>query len=115
MFKTHIDLMIFKKAPVWPYIIKDVIEIDNGWEISAFIPRSNYVRIYFSYRWFQFIDMLMLKRAVKNYEKQYKYFDISDSLERFVALRSQLFSENCAKAIAGLGNTGIKVNKEELK
>nr|DAF75146.1 MAG TPA: hypothetical protein [Caudoviricetes sp.] len=115
MFKTFIDVAIFKKAPEWPYIIRDVIEIDNGWEISAFIPRRKCVRIYFSYRWYQFIDMLMLKRAVKNYEKQYQYFDTSDLLEQFVALRSQLFSENCAKAIAGLANAGIIVNKEELK
>lgn len=70
MFKTFVDVSINKQLPLWPEIIMDAIAIDRGWEILAFIPRRKYVRIYFSYKWFQFIDVLMLKRTVKNCEKR---------------------------------------------
>ena len=100
--KTYVDVMWSKSLPEWPYVIMDVIQIDNRWEISAFIPRRNYVRIYFSYRWYQVIDMLMLKRSVKDYEKELRYHDAAEHLRYLLFRQRQVSAEELTKELARL-------------
>ena len=65
MLKTYIDV------PRLDYIynmVHDSITLDNGWDVLTTIYKPNYVRFYFSYKWFQYCKVRALKMAVKNYE-----------------------------------------------
>ena len=109
MLKTYIDV------PRQDYIyhtVHDLITLDNGWDILTTVYKQNYVRFYFYYKWFQYGKIRALKKAVKNYEKQFQYYDTSNSLKLFIAQRDKLFSEQCKKAIAGFSYDGIQGNPE---
>lgn len=109
MIKTYIDV------PRQDYIyhtVHDLITLDNGWDILTTVYKQNYVRFYFYYKWFQYGKIRALKKAVKNYEKQFQYYDTSNSLKLFIAQRDKLFSEQCKKAIAGFSYDGIQGNHE---
>ena len=109
MIKTYIDV------PRQDYIyhtVHDLITLDNGWDILTTVYKQNYVRFYFYYKWFQYGKIRALKKAVKNYEKQFQYYDTSNSLKLFIAQRDKLFSEQCKKAIAGFSHDGIQGNPE---
>ena len=123
MFKTYIDI---PRRDRMYYMVHDLITLDNGFDILTTIYKPNYVRFYFSYKWFQYGKVRAFKKAVKNYEKQFQYYDTSNSLKLFIAQRDKLFSEQCKKAIEGFSHDGIQgnpegrddettVNKEELK
>lgn len=109
MFKTYID--ISRRNYIY-YKVHDIITIRNGWDVITTITRPDHIRIYFSYKWFQYGKVRAFKKAVKNYEKQFQYYDTSDSLKLFIAQRDKLFSEQCKKAIAGFSHDGIQGNPE---
>ena len=123
MFKTYID--ISRRNHIY-YMVHDIITMRNGWDVITTVTRPDHIRIYFSYKWFQYGKVRAFKKKVKNYEKQFQYYNTSDSLKLFIAQRDKIFSEQCKKAIAGFSHDGIQgnpegrddettVNKEELK
>ena len=67
MLKTCISVSAVGKAPE---IVKGFID-KNGWPISTIITKPDSVRIYFSYKWFQYCKVRAFKMAVKNYETCY--------------------------------------------
>ena len=109
MIKTYID--ISRRNHIY-YMVHDIITMRNGWDIITTITRPDHIRIYFSYKWFQYGKVRAFKKAVKNYEKQFQYYDTSDSLKLFIAQRDKLFSEQCKKAVAGFSHDGIQGNPE---
>ena len=112
MLKTFVDVIISKQLPMWPEIIRNVIALDNGFEISAYIPRRKYVRIYFSYKWYQFIDMLMLKETVKDCEKRLRYYDTTNSFRNLLAGKERVSSEEFTKELTRFTNAGVQGNSE---
>lgn len=101
MFKTYVDI------PRWDYMyytIHDSIMQHNGWDVITTIYKPNYVRFYFSYKWFQYANVQAFKKAVKDYAKQVTYYDATASLQRLLAKGAMSSSEQYKKAIAGFAN-----------
>lgn len=71
MLKTCISVSAVGKAQE---IVKGFID-KNGWPISTIITKPDSVRIYFSYKWFQYGEVREFKKAVKNYAKRVTYYD----------------------------------------
>ena len=65
MPKTCISVSSVGKAPE---IVKGFID-KNGWPISTIITKPDSVRIYFSYKWYQYYNVCKVEQAVKRFEK----------------------------------------------
>lgn len=65
MIKTYIDV---PRRDYIYYMVHDLITLDNGWDVLTTVYKPNYVRFYFSYKWFQYCKVRAFKMAVKNYE-----------------------------------------------
>ena len=65
MPKTCISVSAVGKAPE---IVKGFI-YKNGWPISTIITKPDSVRIYFSYKWYQYYNVCKVEQAVKRFEK----------------------------------------------
>ena len=65
MPKTCISVSAVGKAPE---IVKGFID-RNGWPISTIITKPDSVRIYFSYKWYQYYNVCKFEQAVKRFEK----------------------------------------------
>lgn len=109
MFKTYVDVTTKAKMPD---IIKDVIEIDNGWEISTIIYRKDYVRFYFSYPWWHLIDMAMFKKAVRDYEKRIKYYDTTAIPKHLFAQEARPSSEEYKKELTRFAYATVQGDPE---
>ena len=72
MFKTYIDI---PRRDRMHYIVHDIITMRNGWDVITTGYGPNYVRFYFTYKWFQYGKVRAFKKAVKNYAKRVKYYD----------------------------------------
>ena len=70
MPKTCISVSAVGKAPE---IVKGFID-KNGWPISTIITKPDSVRIYFSYKWYQYYNVCTVKQAVKRFEKLNKWY-----------------------------------------
>ena len=69
MPKTCISVSAVGKAPE---IVKGFID-KNGWPISTIITKPDSVRIYFSYKWYQYYNVCKVEQAVKGFEKLNKW------------------------------------------
>ena len=69
MPKTCISVSAVGKAPE---IVKGFID-KNGWPISTIITKPDSVRIYFSYKWYQYYNVCKVEQAVKRFEKLNKW------------------------------------------
>ena len=69
MLKTCISVAAVGKAPE---IVKGFID-KYGWPIYAIITKPDSVRIYFSYKWYQYHNVFKVKQAVKRFEKRNKW------------------------------------------
>ena len=69
MLKTYVSVAAIGKAPD---IVKGFID-KNGWPISTIITKPDSVRIYFSYKWYQYYNVFKVKQAVKRFEKRNKW------------------------------------------
>ena len=69
MPKTCISVSAVGKAPE---IAKGFID-KNGWPISTIITKPDSVRIYFSYKWYQYYNVCKVEQAVKRFEKLNKW------------------------------------------
>ena len=65
MPKTCISVSAVGKVPE---IVKGFID-KNGWPISTIITKPDSVRIYFSYKWYQYYNVCKVEQAVKRFEK----------------------------------------------
>ena len=70
MPKTCISVSSIGKAPE---IVKGFID-KNGWPISTIITKPDSVRIYFSYKWYQYYNVCKVEQAVKRFEKLNKWY-----------------------------------------
>ena len=70
MLKTYVSVAAIGKAPE---IIKGFID-KNGWPISTIITKPDSVKIYFSYKWYQYHNVFKVKQAVKRFEKRNKWY-----------------------------------------
>ena len=74
MPKTCISVSAVGEAPE---IVKGFID-KNGWPISTIITKPDSVRIYFSYKWYQYYNVCKVEQAVKRFEKLNKCYYKSD-------------------------------------
>lgn len=64
MFKTYIDI---PRLDYIYYMVHDIITMHNSWSVITTVTRQDHIRIYFSYKWFQYGKVQAFKKAVKNY------------------------------------------------
>ena len=74
MPKTCISVSAIGKEPE---IVKGFID-KNGWPISTIITKPDSVRIYFSYKWYQYYNVCKVEQAVKRFEKLNKWYSKPD-------------------------------------
>ena len=72
MIKTYIDI---PRRDHMYYMLHDIITMRNGWDVITTVTRPDNIRIYFSYKWFQYGKVRAFKKAVKNYAKRVTYYD----------------------------------------
>ena len=70
MLKTYVSVVAIGKAPE---IVKGFID-KNRWPISTIITKPDSVKIYFSYKWYQYHNVFKVKQAVKRFEKRNKWY-----------------------------------------
>ena len=70
MLKTYVSVIAIGKASE---IVKGFID-KNGWPISTIITKPDSVKIYFSYKWYQYHNVFKVKQAVKRFEKRNKWY-----------------------------------------
>ena len=109
MPKTCISVSAIGKAPE---IVKGFID-KNGWPISTIITKPDSVRIYFSYKWYQYYNVYKVEQAVKRFEKlnkwHYKpniYVDDFTKKTAFSEEQYKKFLEEFSRAIVIQGDIG---------
>ena len=109
MLKTCISVSAVGKAPE---IVKGFID-KNGWPISTIITKPDSVRIYFSYKWYQYYNVYKVEQVVKRFEKLNKwyykpniYVDDFTKKTAFSAEQYKKFLEEFSRAIVIQGDIG---------
>ena len=109
MPKTCISVSAVGKVPE---IVKGFID-KNGWPISTIITKPDSVRIYFSYKWYQYYNVYKVEQAVKRFEKlnkwHYKpniYVDDFTKKTAFSEEQYKKFLEEFSRAIVIQGDIG---------
>ena len=101
MLKTCISVAAVGKAPE---IVKGFID-KYGWPIYAIITKPDSVRIYFSYKWYQYHNVFKIKQVVKRFEKRNKwYYKPSIYVDDFTK-KTSCSAEQCKKALTEFDNT----------
>ena len=72
MIKTYVDI---PRRDRMYYMVHDIIMQHNGWDIVTTVYRPNYVRFYFTYKWFQYRKVQAFKKEARNYAKRVTYYD----------------------------------------
>ena len=101
MPKTCISVSAVDKAPE---IVKGFID-KNGWPISTIITKPDSVRIYFSYKWFQYGEVRKFKTAVKNYAKRVTYYDRTSIPKYLFAQETRQSSDKLQEALTEFSYT----------
>ena len=109
MAKTCISVSAVGKVPE---IVKGFID-KNGWPISTIITKPDSVRIYFSYKWYQYYNVCKVEQAVKRFEKLNKwyynpdiYVDDFTKKTAFAAGQYKKFLEEFSRASVIQGDIG---------
>ena len=109
MPKTCISISAIGNAPE---IVKGFID-KNGWPITTIITKPDSVRIYFSYKWYQYHNVYKVEQAVKRFEKLNKwyykpdiYVDDFTKKTAFSAEQYKKFLEEFSRAIVIQGDIG---------
>ena len=97
MFKTYID--ISRRNCIY-YIVHDIITMRNGWDVITTVTRPDHIRIYFSYKWFQYGKVQAFKKAVKNYAKRVTYYDRTYIPKYLFAQETRPYSNKLQEALA---------------
>ena len=87
------------------YIAHDIIIQHNGWDIVTTVYRQNYVRFYFSYKWFQYGKVRAFKKAVKNYAKRVTYYDHTAIPKHLFAQETRPSSDKLQEALSEFSYT----------
>ena len=101
MIKTYVSVIAIGKAPE---IVKRFID-KNGWPISTIITKPDCVRIYFSYKWYQYYNVCKVKQAVKRFEKLNKWYYKSDIYVDDFTKKTAFSTEQYKKALEEFANT----------
>ena len=102
MFKTYIDI---PKRDHMYYMVHDIITMRNGWDVITTVTRQDHIRIYFSYKWFQYGKVRAFKKAVKNYAKRVKYYDRTAIPKYLFAQETRSYSDKLQEALAEFSYT----------
>ena len=93
MPKTYISVSSVGKAPE---IVKGFID-KNGWPISTIITKPDSVSIYFSYKWYQYYNVYMVKQEVKRHYKPNRFKKLNkfyvDDFTKKTALSSEQYKK----------------------
>ena len=101
MLKTYVSVAAIGKAPE---IVKGFID-KNEWPISTIITKPDSVKIYFSYKWYQYNNVFKVKQAVKRFEKRNKwYYKPSIYVDDFTK-KTAFSTEQYKKALEEFANT----------
>ena len=106
MLKTCISVSAVGKAPE---IVKGFID-KNGWPISTIITKPDSVRIYFSYKWYQYYNVCKVEQAVKRFEKLNKlnkYYYKSDIYADDFTKKTVFSAEQYKKVCEEFGRTFV--------
>lgn len=104
MLKTYVSVVAIGKAPA---IVKGFID-KNGWPISTIITKPDSVKIYFSYKWYQYNNVFKVKQAVKRFErfkKLNKWYNKSNIYVDDFTKKTALSSEQYKKELEEFDNT----------
>lgn len=102
MFKTYID--ISRRNCIY-YMVHDIITMRNGWDVITTVTRPDHIRIYFSYKWFQYGKVQAFKKAVKNYAKRVTYYDHTYIPKYLFAQETRPYSDKFQEALAEFSYT----------
>lgn len=102
MFKTYID--ISRRNCIY-YMVHDIITMRNGWDVITTVTRPDHIRIYFSYKWFQYSKVQAFKKAVKNYAKRVTYYDHTYIPKYLFAQETRPYSDKLQEALAEFSYT----------
>ena len=101
MLKTYVSVSAIGKAPE---IIKGFID-KNGWPISTIITKPDSVKIYFSYKWYQYHNVFKVKQAVKRFEKLNKWYYKPDIYVDDFTKKTAFSAEQYKKELEESANT----------
>ena len=102
MIKTYIDI---PRRDHMYYMAHDIIMQHNGWDIVTTVTRPDHIRIYFSYKWFQYGKIRALKKAVKNYAKRVTYYNHTYIPKYLFAQETRSYSDKLQEEIAEFSYT----------
>ena len=101
MLKTYVSVSAIGKAPE---IVKGFID-KNGWPISTIITKPDSVRIYFSYKWYQYYNVCMVKQEVKRHYKPNRFKKLNKFYVDDFTKKTALSSEQHKKELEEFANT----------
>lgn len=101
MPKTRISVAAIGKAPE---IVKGFID-ENGWPISTIITKPDSVRIYFSYKWYQYYNVCKVEQAVKRFEKLNKWYYNPDIYVDDFTKKTEFSAKQYKKVLEEFGRT----------
>lgn len=108
MFKTCVSITTFGKMPE---VVKGVIEANN-WEISTIVSKPDYVRLYFTYKWYQWIRVNKFKQKVKNFEERIIYYDKPDIPGYLFAKETKHYSDQYKEALTRFAYAAVQGDPE---
>ena len=103
MLKTYVSVIAIGKAPE---IVKGFID-KNGWPISTIITKPDSVKIYFSYKWYQYHNVFKVKQAVKRFEKRNKWYYKPNIYADDFTKKTEFSTEQYKKALEEFANTAF--------
>ena len=103
MPKTCISVSAIGKAPE---IVKGFID-KNGWPISTIITKPDSVRIYFSYKWYQYYNVCKVEQDVKRFNKLNKCCYKSDIYVDDFTKKTAFSAEQYKKVLEEFGRTFV--------
>ena len=102
MIKTYVDI---PRRDSMYYMVHDIITMRNGWDVITTVTRPDHIRIYFSYKWFQYGKIRAFKKAVKNYAKRVTYYDRTSIPRHVFAQETRSSSDKLQEALAEFSYT----------
>ena len=101
MLKTYVSVAAIGKAPE---IVKGFID-KNGWPISTIITKPDSVRIYFSYKWYQYYNVYTVKQEVKKHYKPNRFKKLNKFYVDDFTKKTALSSEQYKKELKEFADT----------
>lgn len=102
MFKTYIDI---PRLDYIYYAVHDIITMHNSWDVITTVTRPDHIRIYFSYKWFQYGKVRAFKKVVKNCAKRVTYYDRTSIPKYLFAQETRPSSDKLQEALAEFSYT----------